>query len=69
MAEVILGGKPANVSTIMGDSGSSKATPPNTVIIEAETPTEGSPSTTTASTVNNNATQSAAMPGTEQPTD
>ena len=69
MAEVILGGKPANVSTIMGDSGSSKATPPNTVIIEAETPAEGSPSTTTASTVNNNATQSAAMPGTEQPTD
>lgn len=69
MAEVILGGKPANVSTIMGDSGSSKATPPNTVIIEAETPTEGSPSTTTASTVNNNATQSAATPGTEQPTD
>lgn len=69
MAEVILGGKPANVSTIMGDSGSSKATPPNTVIIEAETPTEGSPSTTTASTVNNNATQSVAMPGTEQPTD
>lgn len=69
MAEVILGGKPANVSTIMGDSGSSKATPPNTVIIEAETPTEVSPSTTTASTVNNNATQSAAMPGTEQPTD
>ena len=69
MAEVILGGKPANVSTIMGDSGSSKATPPNTVIIEAETPTEGSPSTTTASTVNNNATQSAAMPGTEQPAD
>lgn len=69
MAEVILGGKPANVSTIMGGSGSSKATPPNAVIIEAETPTEGSSSTTTASTANNNATQSAAMPGTEQPTD
>lgn len=66
MAEVILGGKPANVSSIMEGS---KSTPPNTVIIEAETPTEGSPSTTTASTVNNNATQSAAMPGTEQPTD
>ena len=69
MAEVILGGKPANVSTIMGDSGSSKATPPNTVIIEAETPVEGGTAATTASTTNNNPTQASATPGSKQPAD
>ena len=66
MAEVILGGKPANVSSIMEGS---KSTPPNTVIIEAETPTEGGTAATTASTTNNNPTQASVIPGSKQPAD
>ena len=66
MAEVILGGKPANVSSIMEGS---KSTPPNTVIIEAETPVEGGTAATTASTTNNNPTQASATPGSKQPAD
>ena len=66
MAEVILGGKPANVSSIMEGS---KSTPPNTVIIEAETPVEGGTAATTASTTNNNPTQASAIPGSKQPAD
>lgn len=66
MAEVILGGKPANVSSIMEGS---KSTPPNTVIIEAETPVEGGTAATTASTTNNNPTQASAIPDSKQPAD